>query len=44
MKVMCEDFLKFLLKLFFLKEWYKFMKLVGLKIEIIINLFLEFVL
>lgn len=44
MKVMCEDSSKFPPKPFSSKEWYKFMKSVGLKTEITTNLFLEFAL
>lgn len=44
MEVMCEDFLKFLLNLFCFWEWYNFMIFVGMKMEIIISLFLDFVL
>lgn len=43
MFVMCEDYLKFLFKLFCFLDWKMFMILVGMKIEIIIDLFLEFV-
>lgn len=35
MIVICEDFLKYLLKLFCYLEWKNFMILVGMKIEII---------
>lgn len=44
MIVMCEDFLWFLLKLFNSVVWKVFMIIVGMIIEIIIELFLKFVL
>lgn len=44
MIVMCEDLLWFLLKLFNSVVWKVFMIIVGMIIEIIIELFLKFVL
>lgn len=41
---MFEDCLCFLLKLFFFDEWRDFMILVGMKLEIMFELFIEFVL